>query len=261
MTVWLLAVLATLASVRDASAQRPRTLTVFAAASLTAPFTELGDSLERRRPGLSVRFNFAGSQQLAAQLAEGAEADIFASADERWMRDAGGRGLLAGTPVIFARNRLVVALPAGNPGRIERLQDLARPGLKLVLAAASVPAGAYGREMLERLSRTAGFTPDFARRALANLASEEENVKAVLAKVQLGEADAGIVYRTDVAGRVASHVRVLEIPEAANVVAEYPAAARAGTAEAADARAFLSLLLGDLGQRVLAAHGFLSAQR
>lgn len=261
MTAWLLAALALLASVRDGSAQRARTLTVFAAASLTAPFTELGDSLERLRPGLAVRFNFAGSQQLAAQLAEGARADLLATADRRWMRDAAGRGLLGGAAVIFARNRLVVVLPAGNPGRIERLQDLARPRLTLVLAAAGVPAGAYGREMLERLGRTAGYPAEFARRALANLASEEENVKAVLAKVQLGEADAGVVYRTDVAGRAASQVRVLEIPEAANVIAEYPAAVLAGAGEAADARAFLSLLLRDPGQRVLAAHGFLSAPR
>ena len=235
-----------------------RTVTVFAAASLTDAFSELGRRLERRAPGVSVRFNFAGSQQLVAQLEQGAAADVLASADQRWMRAAVDRGLLASDPAIFARNRLVVLLPASNPGRISRLEDLARPGLKLVLAAASVPAGRYSREVLGRLATASGFPADFASRALANLASDEENVKSVVAKVQLGEADAGMAYRSDVTPAVAARVRVLEIPEERNVLAEYPIAVLRGAADTAGARAFVTLVLSPEGQQVLERHAFLA---
>lgn len=237
-----------------------RTLSVFAAASLTAAFGEVGDSLAARRPGLRIRYNFAGSQQLAAQLAEGAPADLFASADRRWMDDVTGRGLASGEPVVFARNRLVVVVPAKNPGHVERLQDLARPGLVLVLAGSAVPVGEYSRETLARLGDLPGFPAGFARAALANLASEEENVKAVLTKVQLGEADAGIVYRSDITPAAAAAVRVLRIPDAANVLAEYPVVALAHSALPEDARAFVALLLSAAGQRILGAHGLLPAK-
>jgi molybdate transport system substrate-binding protein len=242
-------------------ARPSRTLTVFAAASLGDAFGELGTLVERSRPGLSVRFNFAGSQQLAAQLELGAPADVFASADERWMRFAMDGGLIAGVPKVFARNRLVVVVPASNPGRIERLQDLARPGVKLVLAAEVVPAGRYAREVLVRLGDAPGFPAGFARAALANVVSDEENVKAVVARVQLGEADAGLAYRSDVTPAVARRVRVLEIPAEQNVVAEYPIAVLASAGDPADARAFVAAALGPEGQRVLERHGLLAAPR
>ena len=257
MRGWLLAALALAAAPSRAPA--PRTLTVFAAASLSDAFAELGRIVELSRPGLSVRFNFAGSQQLVAQLELGAPADVFASADERWMRRAAERGLVAGEPVVFARNRLVVVVPTSNPGRIERLQDLARPGVKLVLAAEVVPAGRYAREALAHLGEAPGFPTGYARRALANLVSNEENVKAVVARVQLGEADAGLAYRSDVTPAVAPHVRVLEIPDDRNVVAEYPIAVLAAAADTADARAFVAAALGPEGRRVLERHGLLAA--
>jgi molybdate transport system substrate-binding protein len=238
----------------------PLVLTIFAAASLTGAFTELGRLLERRQPGLEIRFNFAGSQQLAAQLDQGAAADLFASADARWMRHAVERGLVAGAPVVFARNRLVLLLPASNPGRIDRLQDLARPGLKLVLAAEAVPAGGYSRAVLARLERAPGFPAGFAARALANVVSNEENVKGVVAKAQLGEADGGFAYRSDVTSAVAARVKVVEIPAAQNVTAEYPVAVLAGSPNEPAARAFVRLLLGAEGQAVLRRHGFLPAE-
>jgi len=148
-------------------------------------------------------------------------------------------------------------VPSSNPGRIKRLQDLARPGLKLVLAGESVPAGKYSREVLAKLSAAPGFPSDFARRALANLVSDEENVKAVVAKVQLGEADAGLAYRSDVTPAVASRVHVLEIPEERNVLAEYPIAIVRQAADTAGARAFVELVLSPEGQRVLGRHGLL----
>lgn len=230
-------------------------LTIFAAASLTDAFKELGAMLERVHPGLEVRFNFAGSQQLAVQIEQGAEADVFASADQRWMSYLQERKLLRDSPVVFAHNRLVVIVPRANPGRVDRLIDLARPGVKLVLAAEAVPAGRYSRDLLRNLERAPGFHPDFTRRVLANLVSQEENVKAVVAKVQLGEADAGVVYRSDVTGGAAGKLRVLEVPESLNVRAGYPVAVVRHAGNPVAARAFTELLLSPTGQKVLERHG------
>jgi molybdate transport system substrate-binding protein len=176
------------------------------------------------------------------------------------MQEAVDHGLVTGEPVVFARNRLVVLVPASNPGRIERLEDLARPGLKLVLAGESVPAGKYSREMLGKLAAAPDFPAGYAARTLSNLVSEEENVKGVVAKVQLGEADAGIAYRSDVTPAVAARVRVLEIPDERNVLAEYPIAVATGAADAAGAREFVALGLSAEGQQILARHGLLPGQ-
>jgi molybdate transport system substrate-binding protein len=232
------------------------TLTVFAAASLTEVFEEIGARFRQRHPGITLRFNFAGSQQLVAQLEHGALADVFAPADQRWMARAQEQGLTAGDPEIFATNRLVVVLPAENPAGIQRLENLARPGLKLVLAADAVPAGRYSREVLRKLSRRPGFGADYVGRVLANVVSEEENVKGVVAKVQLNEADGGLVYRSDVSPAIATRLRVLEIPAAANILASYPIAALAASAEPAAARAFIELVRDPQGQAVLARQGF-----
>jgi molybdate transport system substrate-binding protein len=233
----------------------PSVVTVFAAASLTDAFEELGALFQRGHPETTVRFNFAGSQQLAAQLEHGASADVFASADHRWMAQVERLGLALGEPVIFAHNRLVVVLPAQNPARIERLEDLTRPGLKLVLAADAVPAGRYSREVLRNLSGRPGFGPDYERRVLANVVSEEENVKGVVAKVQLDEADAGVVYRSDVTRGLAAKLRVLDIPAAANIVASYPIVVLAASGAPDAARAFVALIRGVEGRATLARHG------
>lgn len=251
-------VIATPTPVAAAPAEK-QTLTVFAAASLTDAFHELGRALERMRPGLQVRFNFAGSQLLAAQIEQGAEADVFASADERWMSDLAERDYLEGEPRIFARNALVVVVPRTNPARIGKLQDLARRGVKLVLGAQSVPVGAYSREAIRRLSNQPGFPPDYGRNVLANLASEEENVKSVVSKVRLGEADAGFVYRSDVNAAVARDVRVFELPAAANVSASYPIALLRGSRQSDAARAFLALLDSEAGRAVLAKYHLTAA--
>jgi molybdate transport system substrate-binding protein len=236
--------------------QAPPILTVFAAASLTDAFEDLGAIFRRRHPTITLRFNFAGSQQLAAQLEYGASADVYASADQRWMARVQEQGLAAGDPVIFAHNRLVVVLPADNPAEIGRLEDLARRGLKLVLAADAVPAGRYTREVLRRLSRGPGFGADYAGRVLAIVVSEEEDVKGAVAKVWLGEADGAFVYRSDVTPAIAGRLRVLEIPVAASIVASYPIVVLVGSAEPAAARAFVELVRDAEGRAVLAAHGF-----
>lgn len=238
-------------------AAQERSLTVFAAASLTEAFTEAGRIFESREPGLEIRFNFAGSQQLALQIKEGAAADVFASADERWMSTARDRGLVSDDSREFARNRLVAIVPTANPGRVDRLQDLGKRGLKIVLAAEAVPAGKYAREALRKLATAPGLGADYERRVLANVVSDEENVKAVVAKVQLGEADAGIVYRSDITAAVARAVRMLEIPKAYNVIATYPIAVLKDARNPMAARAFVAFLLSGEGQALLERHGLL----
>jgi molybdate transport system substrate-binding protein len=237
----------TTAPALPADRDTPTVLTVFAAASLTDAFEELGALYRRRHAGADVRFNFAGSQQLAAQLEHGAAADVFASADQRWMARVQQLGLTRDHPVVFAHNRLVVVLPRANPGRIARLQDLGRAGIKLVLAADAVPVGRYSREMLGRLGG----------RPLANVVSEEENVKGVVAKVQLGEADAGVVYRSDVTQDIAGRLQVLDIPDDANVIATYPIVALAGSKHPEAARAFIELARSPEARAILTRHGLI----
>jgi molybdate transport system substrate-binding protein len=242
----------------SALAHAEETLTVFAAASLAKSFKEIGKRFESEHPGTKVRFNFAGSQQLAAQIEQRVPVDVFASADERWMSYVVERGLAVDGGSVFARNRLTVVIPKTNPGRIGTLNDLSRRGVKLVLAAEAVPAGSYARRMLRALAREPGFPPDFAERTLRNLVSNEENVRGVLGKVQLGEADAGVVYRSDVTQGARRYVSTLEIPEPANPVATYPIVTlRDGRAEAA--RAFVALVRSEWGQGILQRHGFLPA--
>jgi molybdate transport system substrate-binding protein len=240
--------------------QKPADLTVFAAASLKDAFSEAADVLGKRNPPIAVRYSFAGSQQLVLQLEQGAAADVVASADQRWMQVAQDGGLVAGTPVIFARNRLLVITPASNPGRIDRLEDLGKRGLKLVLGAEAVPVGKYSREALDRLRDAPGFGADYSKRVLRNLVSEEENVKAVVSKVQLGEADAGIVYVSDVTPPVRKAVRTIEIPDPYNVVAAYPIAVLRQSQQPAAARAFVEYITSAEGQAVLARHGLLPAE-
>ena len=240
--------------------QKPADLTVFAAASLKDAFSEAADVLGKRNPPIAVRYSFAGSQQLVLQLEQGAAADVFASADQRWMQVAQDSGLVAGSPVVFARNRLVVITPASNPGRIDRLEDLGKRGLKLVLGAEAVPVGKYSREALDRLRGAPGFGTDYSKRVLRNLVSEEENVKAVVSKVQLGEVDAGIVYVSDVTPPVRKVVRTIEIPDPYNVVAAYPIAVLRQSQQPAAARAFVEYITSAEGQAVLARHGLLPAE-
>ncbi len=252
-----LRVLALLAgSVSTAIAQQP-TLTVFAAASLTEPFSRLGKSFEARHRGTTVRFNFAGSQQLVLQIQQGAKADVLASADERWMQTARDSGLVEGDPVLFARNALVVIVPRANPAGIRRLQDLARSGVKVVIAAEAVPVGQYTRQMLDKLSAQPGFGTEYRQQVLANVASYEENVKGVVAKVQLGEADAGVVYRSDASGSGASQLITLDIPEAANVIASYPIAVVHEAPSRELAEAFLALVESAEGQEAMRSAGFI----
>ena len=240
-----------------AAGRSEATLRVFTAASLADGFAEIARRFEHTHPGLDVRLNLAGSQQLATQIEQGAVADVFASADTRWMDYVRERSLLAGDPRVFARNRLVVILPRANPARVVALRDLARRGVKLVIGAEAVPVGRYTREAFQNLARGEGFGADYERCVLANVVSEEENVKSVVGKVQLGEADAGVVYRSDVTPAVARSVRALEIPESANVIAAYPIASLRAARWPQAARDFIALVLSPEGQRILRRHGLI----
>jgi molybdate transport system substrate-binding protein len=209
------------------------TITVLAAASLTEAFDQIGRRFEAAHPGASVRFSFGPSDGLAAQIQAGAPADVFASASPTWMDAvADDPGVL--DRVDFARNRLVVVTPADDPAGIASIEDLADPGVKLVLAAEGVPAGDYAREILHQ----AGI----ATAALANVVSNEEDVKGVIQKVLLGEADAGIVYITDVTPEVRDRVREVPIPDTLNVVATYPIAVVAGSSHPRLARDFVAFV-------------------
>jgi molybdate transport system substrate-binding protein len=234
------------------------TLTVFAAASLTESFTELGQQFEAEHPGVKVVFNFAGSQALSQQLGEGAPADVFASANTKEMMNAVASGRVAdGSQKTFAHNKLVVIYPKDNPAGLAKLQDLASPGLKLVLAAKEVPVGKYSLEFLDKASQDATFGPAFKDGVLKNVVSYEENVKAVLTKIVLGEGDAGIVYQTDISLDKADKVGRLEIPDALNTVATYPIAVVSDAQQMELAGAFVDLVLSAQGQAILARYGFL----
>jgi molybdate transport system substrate-binding protein len=229
-------------------------LTVFAAASLMDAFQAIGSQFERSHSGTRVTFNFAASSLLRAQIEQGAPADVFASADEEQMRLLVGAGKVRDV-VSFARNRLVVATPAANPARIRRLQDLARPGLRLVITAEQVPIGHYTRQALAKMSAPGALGADFQQRVLANVVSQETNVRGLLAKVELGEADAAMVYASDAAA-AGEKVRTMPIPARYNEVAVYPVGVVVATAHPAEAGAFARFLQSRPAQAILRRYGF-----
>jgi molybdate transport system substrate-binding protein len=233
-------------------------LTIFAAASLTEAFNEMKTEIEASNPGTKLTFNFAGSSALRTQITQGAQADVFASADTANMDPVVQAGDTTGDPTIFARNKLVVVVPANNPGNVQSVKDLAKAGLKLVLAQEQVPVGNYARQSLDKLSADPSYGSDFKDKVLANLASDELNVKDVLAKVQLGEADAGIVYATDAASADQSKIKTIDIPDQFNIIAQYPIAVVKSSSNPDGAKAFIDYLLSPSGQAIMAKYGFIA---
>jgi molybdate transport system substrate-binding protein len=228
------------------------TVRVFAAASLVEAFTDVASAFERAHPGRVVELSFGGSQWLRTQIEQGAPADVFAGADVAHAEALRRSGRL-GSYRIFARNDLVVAVPASG-GTVRNLEDLAKPGVRLVVAGPTVPAGRYTSEVLGKLSAEGSFGADFASRVRANVLSHETSVRAVLSKVVLGEADAGFVYATDASS--SSKVRAIEIPAGAKATADYPIGVVIGAAAPGAARAFVDFVLGEDGQARLRRHGF-----
>ncbi|MFF5174456.1 molybdate ABC transporter substrate-binding protein [Micromonospora sp. NPDC000089] len=218
-------------------------VTVFAAASLTESFTTLGRQFEAVHPGTTVTFNFAGSSALAAQVTQGAPADVFASAAPKNMAAVVDAGDADGSPTVFVRNQLVIAVPAGNPRKVTGLADLARPGVKVALCAEQVPCGAAAAKALG--AAKVALTP----------VTLEQDVKGALSKVKLGEVDAALVYRTD-ARAAAGAVDGVEFPQAASATNDYPIVALRHAPNPAGARAFVAYVLSAPGRAVLTAAGF-----
>jgi molybdate transport system substrate-binding protein len=234
-------------------------LTVSAASSLTDAFNAMKQQIEAANPGTTITLNFGASSTLAAQLTQGAPVDVFASADQPNMDKVKQAGLVVGQAQIFAQNKAVIIVPVANPKGVTSPKDLAQPGVKLILTDKNVPIGNYARQILDKLSADPAYGADFSQKVLANLASEEANVRAVIAKVQLGEGDAGIVYSSDVTPSVRDKVKIIPIPDQFQITAQYPAAVIKGTGNDAGARAFIAYLLGPAGQAILQQWGFLPA--
>ncbi|WP_329624960.1 molybdate ABC transporter substrate-binding protein [Streptomyces sp. NBC_01255] len=224
----------------SASAAPRANLTVLAAASLTNVFKTAGAAYEKANPGTRITFSFAGSQELVAQVSQGSPADVLVTADTKSMDKVKAD---TGTPAIIAKNRLVIATGEGNPFKVDELKDLADTKLKVVLAAPEVPAGKYSKQVLD------------AQKVTVKPVSQEPNVRAVLSKVELGEADAGLVYKTDAAS-AADKVDAVEIPDAQNAIAKYPAATLKDSKNAEAAAAFVAWLSSPEGQKILQDAGF-----
>ena len=221
----------------------PNRITVLAASSLTSPFTEIGEAFTAAHPELSVVFDFASSSELATRIEQGAPADVFAAADQTTMTRLIAAGGTSGAPAVFATNSLAIIVEPGNPLGISALADLADPELVVLVCAPEVPCGRYAAEALAGAG--GALTPT----------SYEQSARSVVAKVVAGEADAGIVYVTDVIAAGGSAEGV-DIAPAENVLAEYPIAVTAESGDPITAQAFVDFVLGDEGQSILAAHGF-----
>ena len=221
------------------------TLTVLAAASLTGAFTKIGDDLHAKNPDLDVKFSFAGTPTLVTQIQQGAPADVFASADQKNMTTVVSGGFNAGTPQLFAHNKLEIAVAAGNPKHITSVNDLTNSAIKVDECAPAVPCGTYATTVFGKAGIT--VTP----------VSQEQDVKSVLSKVSLGEADAGIVYVTDVQAG-GSSVTGVQIPDNLNVTADYPIVELKSEQNSTAAKAFVDYVLGSRGQKVLGSLGFIT---
>lgn len=256
----LILVLVLRVDIIPAQAQETR-LTVFAASSLTNAFEAIGEAFEMANPDVEIQFSFASSSTLAAQLGQGAPADLFASANERQMQVAVDSGRIAGSPFAFAYNRLALIVPANNPANIYTLLDLANPGVNLIIAAPETPIRTYTDRMLQNTAIHPAYGEDFRRLVMDNVVSEEPNVRLVSAKVVLGEADAGVVYHSDITPDIIGDVIVLPIPDLFNEQATYPIAVTEDTDDSELAHRFVEFVLSDTGQNILVEWNMLSVRR
>jgi molybdate transport system substrate-binding protein len=257
IAILLLSILLIIANGNRAYGATRKTLTVFAASSLTDAFTEIKTVFEVAYPEVVVVYNFGASSTLASQLKEGAPADIFASANNSQMKVVTYAGLIDEVPQIFARNRLVLAVPINNPGKIMSIRDLAKPGIKLIVAAPEVPVRDYTDAMLDKLAEIPEYGDTYKQAVISNVVSEEDNVRQVAAKVALGEADAGIVYRSDITPDISDKIVMIMIPDEVNTIAMYPIAILKDSPNAELAKAFIQYVLSEKGQATLSKWNFI----
>jgi molybdate transport system substrate-binding protein len=237
-------------------AQETRELTVFTAASLTGAFGEIGE-MYKNETNISVAFNFDGSQALRTQIENGAYADLFVSANLKQMKAVENEGLINNSSVvIFAKNKLSLIVPEGNPARINNLSDLARPGIKIVMGTKDVPVGDYALQIIGKLGNDSAYGPDYKTKVLDNVISQETNVNYVVTKVALGEADAGFAYVSDITEDLANKVDKIDIPDEYNIIAEYPIGILGESKYPVESQEFMSLVMSDEGKAVLEKYGF-----
>jgi molybdate transport system substrate-binding protein len=235
------------------------TLTIFAASSLTDAFGELGNTFEEQHQGVEVKQSFGASSDLLAQIQQGAPADVFASAAEEEMDTAKKDGLVSGTPQVFVKNREVIMVPRDNPANIDSLEDMARPDIKLVLAANDVPAADYALEILGKADKEYG--PDFKKDVLSNVVSREADVRASVNRVVVGDADATFGYASDYTPDIRDKVKVIPIPPDLNIIATYPIASLKDAKDPELAKEWVDLVTSEEGQKVLEKWNFEPAAR
>ena len=240
----------------SSSTTQGRPITVLAASSLQTAFTAAGNEYEAAHPGSTVTFGFDASSALRTKLEEGAAADLFPSADVANAQRLVEEGFAIGPPRPFSGNGLAIVVPFDNPAHIETPADLARPGVRLVAASDGVPITSYATQLIEALARQPGYPPGYAAQVAANVASREDNVAAVAAKVALGEGDAGIVYGTD--AQASSRLKRIPIPAGVKVSVTYAAVVVKSSTQPDAARAFLRFLASSPGQATLARYGFVA---
>lgn len=237
-------------------AQANQQVVVFAAASLTNAFEAIATEFEANNPTVEILYNFGGSSTLATQINQGAPADVYASANIDQMQRAVADGRIIGTPQTFATNRLVIIVPIDNPASIQSIDDLAKSGIFLVLAAPDVPIRQYTDSLFESLVADPAYGESYRSAVLANLVSEEPNVRQVAAKIAFGEADAGIVYASDVTEDIREDVLAIPIPDEINPIASYPIAIVEDAPNPGLAQAFIDFILSADGQGILSEWGF-----
>ena len=230
-------------------------MTIYGAASLKGALDKAKAAYEAAVAGATLTISTDSSAALETQIEQGAPADVFLSADTANPKKLVDKGLAAGDPVTFAGNKLTVIVPADNPAGIKTPADLARSGIKVIAAGDEVPITKYATQLVANLAKEAGYPADFAAAYAANVASKEDNVKAVVAKIELGEGDAGIVYVTD--AKASTKVLTVDVPDAANVPATYAGVVVKASRNAAAAKAFLDWFAGPDGQAILSSFGFL----
>jgi len=233
----------------------PANLTIYGAASLKGVLDKVKTAYEAANPGTTLTISTDSSATLETQIEQGAPADVFLSADTSNPKKLVDKGLADGAAVPFAGNKLTIVVPTANPAGIKSPADLARAGVKIIAAGDAVPITKYATQLVGNLAKEAGYPPNFAAMYAANIVSKEDNVKAVVAKIELGEGDAGIVYVTD--AKASTKVATVDVPDSANVPATYDGVVVKASKSAAAAQAFLAWFAGPDGQAILGTFGFL----